>query len=381
VITPDFPPARGGIQLLTHRLAGEMGAFETKVLTLDCEGAERFDASSGVATRRAQAIGGPRALSNALLNAAAVREALRYRPRATLAVHIVASPAAAAIRGALGTRTAQYFHAKEIGNRPRLAAFAARHADATIAVSAYTAELIAACAGPSVYPALIPPGVDLPDLPADRAGEPRDRSQQSAPATGCPTLLTISRLEDRYKGHDVLLRALVLVRERVPDVKWVVIGDGSLRPELERLARVHGVAGSVRFLGAVSDEQRDRWLRRTDLLAMPSRLPGGGRAGEGFGIVYLEAGAHSKPVLAGNVAGALDAVLDGETGLLVDPTDHWAVAEAIVRLLCDRALARRLGEAGARRAQDFAWPRIAARVQAVLLAQLEQPGLRAKAVA
>jgi phosphatidylinositol alpha-1,6-mannosyltransferase len=159
----------------------------------------------------------------------------------------------------------------------------------------------------------------------------------------------------------------------VPEVQWVVIGDGPLRAGLEHLAAAHGVADCVRFLGAVSDEERNTWLRRTNLLAMPSRLPAGDFAGEGFGIVYLEAGAYGKPVLAGNVAGAVDAVADGETGLLVDPADHIAVANAIARLLLDGALARRLGEAGAQRARDFAWPVICRRVQAVLNEQLESP--------
>jgi phosphatidylinositol alpha-1,6-mannosyltransferase len=120
----------------------------------------------------------------------------------------------------------------------------------------------------------------------------------------------------------------------------------------------------------VSDEQRDSWLRRASLFAMPSRLPSGSSAGEGFGIVYMEAAAYGKPVVAGNVAGALDAVADGESGVLVDPSDPHAVAEAISRLLLDRELARRLGMAGAERARRFAWPVIVKRVEAVLLEQL-----------
>jgi glycosyltransferase involved in cell wall biosynthesis len=86
----------------------------------------------------------------------------------------------------------------------------------------------------------------------------------------------------------------------------------------------------------------------------------------------MEAAARGTPVLAGNVAGALDAVADGESGLLVDPTDPAAVADAITRLLLDRELARRLGEGGERRARDFAWPLIVAQVEAVLNEQLEQ---------
>ncbi len=206
---------------------------------------------------------------------------------------------------------------------------------------------------------LIAPGVDLPrdstPLPAQR-----------------PTVLTVSRLADRYKGHDVLLRALAKVRERVADVEWVVIGDGPLRAELEARARADGMAGSVRFLGAVDDHERDAWLRRATVLAMPSRLPEGRLAGEGFGIVYLEAASYGKPVVAGNVAGALDAVLDGETGLLVDPTDAGAVAEAITRVLCDPALASRLGAAGELRARSFSWPAMVGQVAELLREQLER---------
>jgi phosphatidylinositol alpha-1,6-mannosyltransferase len=356
VLTPDFPPSRGGIQLLVHRLVAGMSAFETRVVTLGSEGARQFDATSGLRVRRVSAHGRLGAARNVPLNAVGVLEAIGFRPELTLSAHIVTSPAAALVRRALGARTVQYFYAKEIADKPRLAAFAAAQADAAISISAYTRELLAAAGARTGSLHMIPPGVDLPS----------DPTPQPAPR---PTIVTIARLADRYKGHDVLVAALGRVRERVPDVEWVVIGDGPLRPELEALAASQGVADSVRFLGAVSDEERDSWLRRASLLAMPSRLPGAGQAGEGFGIVYLEAGAYGKPVVAGNVAGALDAVLDGESGLLVDPTDPAAVADAIARLLGDEQLAARLGAAGASRARGLAWPAIAERVQALLLEQ------------
>jgi phosphatidylinositol alpha-1,6-mannosyltransferase len=228
-----------------------------------------------------------------------------------------------------------------------------------IAVSAYTADLIAATGATPAATSLIPPGVDLPAEP-----EPLPSAR--------PTLLTIARLEDRYKGHDVIIRSLPLIRAAVPDVQWVVIGDGPLRSGLEHLAVAHGVEDAVHFLGAVSDEERNSWLRRSRALVMPSRLPDGDFAGEGFGIVYLEAGAYGKPVLAGNVAGALDAVVDGGTGLLVDPADHLAVAAGATTLLGDPELSRRLGEAGAARARSLAWPRTCERVEALLLEQLDR---------
>jgi phosphatidylinositol alpha-1,6-mannosyltransferase len=357
IITPDFPPAPGGIQVVAHRLAAGIKGFETNVIAADSPGAAGFDASSGVAVRRVRGGGGLRGGRNALLNTAALVHGMRFRPDVTLSAHIVASPAGAAIRHAIGARTVQYFHAEEIGAKPKLARFAVRQADESIAVSAYTAGLVAATGIVPHKMSIIPNGTDIPSDPTPL---PIDR----------PTVLTIARIEERYKGHDTMVRALVLVLAKVPDAQWIVIGDGSLRAGLEQLADSYGVTDSIRFLGAVSDEQRNAWLRRAHLLAMPSRLPAGGFAGEGFGIVYLEAGAYGKPVVAGNVAGALDAVVDGETGLLVDPLDPLAVAGAITALLLDHELALRLGSAGQLRARAYAWPMVVERVERVLLAQL-----------
>jgi phosphatidylinositol alpha-1,6-mannosyltransferase len=360
MITPDFPPAPGGIQVMAHELARLLRGFDTHVLAPGGAGAREFDALSGLAVRRVGTHLLPARARNLQLTASALLEARRFRPAATLAMHIVASPAAVLIRRLTGAPTVHYFHAKEIPDKPRLAAFAASRADAVIAVSSYTAGLIAATGATPRRMCLIPPGVQLASRPQSR--------ERTTPTP--PTVVTISRLGDRYKGHDVLIAALARVREHVPDVRWVIIGDGPLRAELEALASARGVAQSSVFLGAVGDEERDAWLRRADVLAMPSRLPGPGRAGDGFGIVYLEAAACGVPVVAGNVGGALDAVADGVSGLLVDPSDPVAVADAITTLLLDRELARRLGLAAAERAREFSWPLIAARVEALLHEQL-----------
>lgn len=354
VLTPDFPPGTGGIQTLMHRVVRHARALEVRVVTRGHPAAHSLDAWGGLDVRRAgEADGGP--FSNLLLNGRAVAEAASFRPEAVLSGHIVTSPAARCVGAAMRAPVIQYLHADELGKRPRLAAFATRKADAVVAVSSYTREL---ALGLGVDPArvhTIPNGVDLPDGPPVASRAPR------------PTVVTVARLEERYKGHDVMMRALPLIRARVPDVQWVVVGHGSLRPELERLVAAHGLLDAVRFVGQVSDTERDALLDSSHVFAMPSRLrPDGG--GEGFGIVYLEAGAHSLPVVAGNVAGALDSVVDGETGLLVDPTDHVAVAYAVSELLLDRARADALGRAGAERARQFAWPAISRRVEELVLA-------------
>jgi phosphatidyl-myo-inositol dimannoside synthase len=360
VITPDFPPAPGGIQTLVHRIAAGITGFETNVLALDAPDARRFDRESALDIRRVGGIERFRGAHNAALNAAALRHALRFRPDVTLSAHIVASPAAASIALTMGARTCQYFYAEEIAAKPRLAAFAANQADESIALSSYTARLIADTGAMPASVRLIPPGVDIS---GDTTPQAVDHS----------IILTIARLEERYKGHDVMVRAMPLVLAKVPDARWIVIGDGSLRPGIEQLAQSYGVADSISFLGAASDEERNLWLRRAQVLAMPSRVPAGGLAGEGFGIVYLEAGVYGKPVVAGNVGGALDAVVDGETGLLVDPLDPVAVAGAIATLLRDRDLAHRLGSAGKARAQGYAWPVVVERVERLLLDQLGGP--------
>jgi phosphatidyl-myo-inositol dimannoside synthase len=353
ILTPDYPPDHGGIQLMSQRLAEGIERFRVRVVALERPGAERFDRDRRVSMRRVKA-GRAGAVRVGLLNVGAFGEGLRLRPDVTLAMHIVLAPALTAIGRGLGSDTAMIFHAEEITARPRLAAFAAREAGVSIAVSSYTAGLIAATGASPKRLCLISPGVDIP---REVAPLPEER----------PVFVTVARLEERYKGHDVMIAALPLVLAKVPDAQWVVIGEGSLRPALEQQARDHGVAHAIRFLGAVSDEERDEWLARARLLAMPSRLPAGGLAGEGFGIAYLEAGAFAKPVLAGDVGGARDSVIDGETGLRVDPRDPLAVAEAITTLLLDSELAGRLGEAGARRARELTWPVFVARVEQALL--------------
>jgi phosphatidylinositol alpha-1,6-mannosyltransferase len=157
-------------------------------------------------------------------------------------------------------------------------------------------------------------------------------------------LLTISRMNvaDAGKGIDGVIAALPEVRSRIPDIRYVVVGDGDDRPRLEHLARAHAVDDIVHFAGRVPDRKLHAYLGGADLLVLPSRK-------EGFGIVFLEAMAYGKPVIAGAHGGSPEVVVDGETGMLVRHGDQAGLVAAITTLLQDAAKRRMMGEAGRRR--------------------------------
>jgi phosphatidylinositol alpha-1,6-mannosyltransferase len=126
------------------------------------------------------------------------------------------------------------------------------------------------------------------------------------------------------------------------------------------------VADATVFAGHVPEEDVAELYRSCAVCVMPSRILPGGDS-EGFGITYLEAGACARPVVGGRQAGVVDAIVHGETGLLVDPQDPGAIADAVVRLLDDPDLARRMGEGGrARVLAEFTWSSIARRYLALL---------------
>jgi phosphatidylinositol alpha-1,6-mannosyltransferase len=162
-----------------------------------------------------------------------------------------------------------------------------------------------------------------------------------------------------------MIDAMVLINKRLPEARWIVVGDGGLRKDLERYSSERGIAHKITFVGAVRDDERERWLDRAHVFAMPSRIESDGEV-EGYGLVYLEAGAHSLPVVAGNVAGARDAVQQGKTGLLVEPTDPVAVADAISKLLDDGELREQLGKEGRSKADRQTWALFAERVEQTL---------------
>ncbi len=174
---------------------------------------------------------------------------------------------------------------------------------------------------------LIPNGVDITRFrPAD-VNAPIDERMQ--------TVVCIARL-CYQKGIDVLLQAWHLVHKQAPQARLVIVGEGLLQIQLERMAEALGIAESVEFAGVHSDIPAQ--LHRADLAVLPSRW-------EGMPNALLEAMACRLPCVATRVSGSEDIIQHGSNGLLVEPADYQGMAEALLHLLCNPTLARKYGQA------------------------------------
>lgn len=179
-------------------------------------------------------------------------------------------------------------------------------------------------------------------------------TRTARPANAPLHLLTVCRLSEPRKNVDLVLRALAPLRGRYP-FTYTVIGDGATRESLERLAEQLGLASVVRFAGRVSQAELMRELSSADLFILTSStLP---TSHEGFGIVYLEANAAGAPVLAARLAGAVEAVEEGASGMFVDEPTVPQIQAAVERFLAGKATfdPARCREFAAR----FTWERVA----------------------
>jgi glycosyltransferase involved in cell wall biosynthesis len=180
--------------------------------------------------------------------------------------------------------------------------------------------------------------------------QPAGTGPHQSLAAGQPVVLTVARMDasEQYKGHDVILRALPSVLTRVPNLVYVVVGEGDDRARIEGLADSLGLRPHVMFTGRVSDAELVALYNRSDVFALPARtvITSHEAKGEGFGIVFLEAMAFGKPVVGPSYGAPTEFIRHGENGLLVNPDSETSVAEALVELLTNPEKSRELGKAG-----------------------------------
>jgi phosphatidyl-myo-inositol dimannoside synthase len=171
---------------------------------------------------------------------------------------------------------------------------------------------------------------------------------------GRTVILTVARLNPRKGQLQVMAALKALPADRRAAIEYWVVGSHSKENYGIALAAAAAAADfPVKFLGDVPDERLGEIYAQADIFAMTS-MPHK-HSVEGFGLVYLEAGAHGLPVIAHDIGGVPEAVVDGETGLLVAPGDQAALTAAFARLIADPALRARLGAAGRVRATRTSW--------------------------
>ncbi len=165
-------------------------------------------------------------------------------------------------------------------------------------------------------------------------------------------ILSVGRLagKERYKGHDFVLEALALLKQRGINIHYNIVGSGDDKARLQRRVGELGLNELVEFHGYLADEAAEMVYARSSLFVMPSHVIKRDEelwSGEGLGLVYLEAAGHGLPVIACDEGGQKDCVIDGETGFLVPPNPE-IIAGKIEYLMKNRELCRRMGEQGRR---------------------------------
>jgi phosphatidylinositol alpha-1,6-mannosyltransferase len=357
VITNDFPPRQGGIQSFVYSLLCQLPPDKVVVFASDYPGSRTFDADLPFPVVRhptRMMLPTPLAARRALaLRRDYGAEAVWFGAAAPLGL------LAAALRRGGAERIVATTHGHEVGwARLPVARTALRRIAADVDVltylGAYTSRPIGAAVGARTELTQLTPGVDIDRFhPGIDAGAIRARHGLGDD----PVVVCVSRLVPR-KGQDTLIDIWPSVVNRHPKARLLVVGRGPYEQHLR--AQAAGLGESVVFTGGVEEADLAAYVSAGDVFAMPCRTRRHGLDVEGLGIVYLEASACGRPVVAGNSGGAPDAVCEGVTGYVV--ADPAALRARLVELLDNSELRTRLGSAGRAWVEDrWQWSMIAAR--------------------
>jgi phosphatidylinositol alpha-1,6-mannosyltransferase len=360
LVTNDYPPKTGGIQVYLHELWRRLDEGRAVVLTASShDDAVGFDSASEIVVERIPSS----TLFLPSWRAYRAIEAAIERHQPELVLLDPAWPL-----GLLGPRLSRPYgvilHGAEVtipGRLPFVASslrYVLRRARVAICAGTFPEDEARRNAAESLCPLMqVPPGVDTERfVPLDR-----DRRRAVREKMGYRDdeflVASYSRLVPR-KGMDTLIRASAKLRERYPALHVVIGGAGRDRKRLERLAsKLHA---PVTFLGRVDDDLLPEWIAASDLMVVDCRSRWFGLEQEGFGIVFVEAAACGVAQIAGRSGGSDDAVRDGETGVVLDhPRSVADLATAISSLIDDDARRARYGVMARDVAvRDFSWDRL-----------------------
>ncbi len=368
LVAPIFPPEVGGVPTLYHHICLGLPPGSVTVLAADSPGAAEFDRKQPYTIHRIPGfaeidIGGIPAIAGEALKVA--RLARREKATHIWIGHVNQSLLAMMLMPWVSRRVFLYAHGEEIAQDygGRLYSLCKtrflKRLKQAVSVSRYTGELLKDKGVRDV--AVIPNAVDTADFfPMEKDPELLSRWGLE----GKKIILTVARLEAR-KGHDRVLVALQRILTTVPNAHYLVCGTGEESDRLKRMVANMNLQQAVTFVDHVAQSELCRVYNLADLFVMPNRRVESGVT-EGFGIVFLEAGACGVPVIGGNDGGVPDAIVDGETGFLVDGNDVDAIETRLLQLLADDDLNRRMGAAGLAFARDHSYGRLVTQLEAFL---------------
>ena len=362
LVTNDFPPRPGGIQAYLHALAVRQPADELVVYSSSWKGDAAWDAAQPFPVVRAATsvlLPTPSALRKAR-EIAAAEGCDRVWFGASVPLGLLASrlPVERSVACTYGHEVGW---AMAPGTR-QLLAKVARDVDVLTYLADYTRARLERVVRRTTLVKL-PSGVDTTVF---RPGAGGAAVRERLGLASRPVVVCVSRLVPR-KGQDVLIRALPLVQQRIPDAALLIVGGGPSLSRLTALAADVGVAADVVLTGSVPWEELPAHYDAGDVFAMPCRSRYAGLEVEGLGIVFLEASATGLPVVAGRSGGSPDTVQDGVTGHLVDGTSVTEVADQVATLLEDPVRAGEMGAAGrAWVERDWRWDLLASKLRDLL---------------
>ena len=328
---PDMFGYRGGIQVYSSFLLQACESlypnlcYQVFVKNDKADGTQRTNGSS---TQFHFAGRWPTSLRTPAFAFQIILLGMQQRPRLVIASHLHFAVAAYWLKRLTGVPYWSVAHGVEAWNITSLTTQRAlRGADRILAVSSFTRDRL--LKEQKLNPcnvSLLPNTVDSTRFAI--GPKPEQLLRRYRLHANQPIILTVARLQssERYKGYDSILRALPQISKSIPNVHYVLVGKGDDKDRVRQLVGNLGLQGRVTLAGYVPDSELNNYYNLCDVFAMPSKS-------EGFGIVYLEALACGRPVLAGNKDGSSDALCRGELGVLVDPDDIDLIAHTLTRIL------------------------------------------------
>ena len=330
VWVPDYVSATGGIQALSRFLIRALREClpDAEIVVLTKNDRSVPDPEENTVTRFSTVGWWAPSQRTAAFTVELLRCAVRERPDLIITTHVNFTPIAHWLKKLFKIPFIAIGHGVEVWQiQSGQVRRALRNADRLLAVSEFTRKQMAI--GLSISADAIEVLPNTFDLEQFEPGpKPHFLLKRYGLRADQPVILTVARLAsvEQYKGYDQVLRALPALKRAFPDVRYVLGGRGSDRSRILRLINELGLTDSVILAGYIPEHELCAFYNLCDVFAMPSK-------GEGFGIVFLEALACGKPVIAGNKDGSVDAVLNGELGVLVDPESVDEIAKALAGVI------------------------------------------------